>query len=79
MVTSEMQSKYRNGVYSSTATFFGLSTDTKPTGDTVGNGSFYVKIDLVGKTDENGNPVNCIACYDAENEKWYPDDDEEGT
>ena len=61
------------------ATFFGLSTDPKPVGADVANGSFYVKIDLVGKTDENGNPVNCIACYDAENEKWSPDDDEEGT
>ena len=62
-----------------TEVFFGLSTDDKPRSPMVGNGSFYVKIDLVGKTDENGDPVNCIACYDAENDKWHPDDDEEGT
>ena len=79
MVTPENNPQLQDGVYSASVTYFGLSTDTKPTGAGVANGSFYVKIDLVGKTDENGNPVNCIACYDAENEKWYPDDDEEGT
>ena len=41
------------------ATFFGLSTDTKPTGDTVANGSCFLEMDT-GK----------IWFYDADGAQW---------
>ena len=47
---------------------YGLSTDQKPVGPTVANGTFYIYIDRVG-TDQNK-----LACYDAENGKWYPEE-----
>ena len=67
-----------NGVYKGAETLYGLSTDTKPTN--VGNGSVFVAIDLVGSKDENGNAINFISCFDAENGEWYPQEsnDNEG-
>lgn len=51
------------------APYYGLSTDEKPTGPAVANGSFYIYIDRIG-TD-----LPKLACYDAENEKWYPEEE----
>ena len=65
------QSEYiNNGVYSGCVTLFGLSTDDKPV--SVGNGSFFIEIDNFGKKDENGDDVNFMYCFDAENQTWYP-------
>lgn len=47
-------------------TYYGKSTDTKPRN--VGNGSWYIKIDKVGSNE------NFLCCYDAEDDKWYPDE-----
>lgn len=47
-------------------TYYGLSGDTKPRN--VGNGSWYISINKVGSGE------NFINCYDAENDKWYPDE-----
>lgn len=60
-----------NGKYMGAEVFFGLSTDTKPTA--CGNGSVFIEIDNVGKKDENGNAVNFICVFDAENSTWYPE------
>ena len=59
-----------NGKYMGAVKLYGLSTDTKPLD--VGNGSFFIEIDNVGKRDENGNVINCLYCFDAENGVWYP-------
>ena len=65
------QSEYvNNGVYKGCVTLFGLSTDDKPTN--VGNGSFFIEIDNFGAKDENGDAVNFMYCFDAENDTWYP-------
>lgn len=61
----------KNGKYMGAVTLYGLSTDSKPTN--VGNGSIYIEIDNVGKKDDNGNPINCVYCFDAENTTWYPE------
>ena len=68
-------SKYYDGdKYMAAQTYYGLSTDTKPT--TVPNGSFFIAIDNIGATDELGNPLNCVYCFDAENSTWYPEESE---
>ena len=59
MITSEKAAQYRNGVYSATETYFGLSTDTKPTGDTVANGSCFLEMD-----------TSKIYFYDADGAEW---------
>lgn len=59
------------GRYMGAVTLFGLSTDDKPVN--VGNGSFFIEIDNFGKKDENGDAVNFIYCFDAENQTWYPE------
>lgn len=65
------QSEYiNNDVYKGCVTLFGLSTDDKPTN--VGNGSFFIEIDNFGAKDENGDAVNFMYCFDAENNEWYP-------
>ena len=51
--------------YYEAETYYGLSTDTKPTN--VGNGSVFIEIDSFGKED-----TPYIFCYDAENSEWYP-------
>lgn len=69
-----------NERYMGSETYFGLSTDSKPSN--CGNGSIYIAIDNIGAKDSDGNPLNFIYCYDAENDKWYPDestDDAEST
>ena len=67
MVTEPVYMK--DGKYMSAQTFYGLSTDTKPT--SCGNGSCYIAVDTgVG------------FFYDAENSEWYPtveDDSSEET
>lgn len=48
-----------NGKYMGSETFYGLSTDTKPT--SCGNGSVFIEIDT------------CTGYFfDAENGEWYP-------
>ena len=59
MITSQNQVQLQDGVYISAVTLFGLSTDSKPTGDTVGNGSCFLEMDT-GKA----------YFYDAENSQW---------
>lgn len=59
MITSENAAQYRDGVYSAAATYFGLSTDTKPTGDTVGNGSCFLEMD-----------TSKVFFYDADGALW---------
>lgn len=59
MITNVNSPQLRDGVYSSAATYFGLSTDAKPTGPEIGNGSCYLEMDS-GK----------IWFYDAENSQW---------
>lgn len=59
MITSEKAAQYRDGVYSAAETFFGLSTDTKPTGADVANGSAFIELDA-GK----------LYFYDADGAQW---------
>ena len=59
MVTAENATQYRNGVLSMSENFFGMSTDEKPTGDAVGNGSCFVELD-----------THKFFFYDAENAQW---------
>ena len=54
-----------NGKYMGAETFYGLSTDTKPT--SCGNGSIFIAIDNIEKTD-----ANFAYMFDAENSVWYP-------
>ena len=63
MVTEPVYMK--DGKYMSAQTFYGLSTDTKPT--SCGNGSFFIAVDNIGKAD-----ANSVYCFDAENSTWYP-------
>ena len=77
MVTPEKSVQIISGVAVAAETYSGLSTEEKPRN--VGNGSWFVSIDKVGKKDADGNPENFLSCYDAENDKWYPDEDEEGS
>lgn len=60
-----------NGKYMGAETFYGLSTDSKPT--SCGNGSVFIEIDNVGKKDSDGNHVPFFYMFDATNSKWYPD------
>lgn len=55
-----------NGAFFGADIRFGLSTDNKPTD--CGNGTFYIMIDKVGSGE------NFVACYDAENGVWYPEE-----
>ena len=55
-----------NGVYCRAETYFGLSTDEKPTAG-IGNGSAFVAIDKVGSDDDPW-----LFFFDAENATWYP-------
>ena len=59
MTTEENATQYRNGVYSKACDYWGLSTDTKPTGDTVGNGSRFLEMDTAK-----------IYLYDADGAEW---------
>lgn len=59
-----------NGKYMGAETFYGLSTDSKPT--SCGNGSFFIAVDNIGKAD-----VNSVYCFDAENSTWYPVESDE--
>lgn len=65
-----------NGKYMGAVTLYGLSTDTKPV--TVGNGSVFIEIDNVGKQDADGNAVNAVYMFDAENSTWYPEIETDG-
>ena len=65
-----------NGKFMGAVTLYGLSTDTKPV--SVGNGSVFIEIDNVGKTDESGNAVNAVYMFDAENATWYPEIETDG-
>lgn len=51
-----------NGKYMGAETFYGLSTDSKPT--TCGNGSVFIEVDT-----QNG------FFFDASAGKWYPEAD----
>ena len=77
MVTPENIVQYVDGVAVVSEPYYGLSTDDKPRN--VANGSWYVSIDKVGKKDADGNFENFLNCYDAENDKWFPDEYEEGS
>lgn len=59
MVTTGSANQYNNGVLSKAENYFGKSTDTKPTGDTVGNGSAFIEMDS-GK----------LYFYDADGAEW---------
>lgn len=59
MVTTDRQSQLRDNVFSQSCTYFGLSTDEKPTGATVANGSCFLELDT-GK----------IYFFDADNSQW---------
>lgn len=69
MVTEPVYMK--DGKYMSAQPFYGLSTDTKPT--SCGNGSIFIAIDNIGKED-----AVVAYCFDAENGKWYPDEESNG-
>ena len=56
----------KDGKYMGAVTFYGLSTDTKPTN--VGNGSKFIEVDNAGKAD---TPYEYY--FDAENSAWYPE------
>lgn len=58
MISSVQSQQLINGVWVRTTTYYGLSTDTKPT-DGVGNGSAFLEMDT-GK----------IYFYDVENTTW---------
>ena len=77
MVTQEHSVQVIDGVLMTDQTFKGLSTDDKPR--PVANGSWYISIDKIGKKAADGSYENFINCYDAENDKWFPDEDEEGS
>ena len=53
-----------NGKYMGATTFYGLSTDSKPT--SAGNGSVFIEVDT-------GNGF----FFDAENDVWYPQTESE--
>ena len=59
MVTTDNQAQYQDGTYSHVCTYFGLSTDSKPTGATVANGSCFLEMNT-GK----------IYFYDAYGAQW---------
>lgn len=58
MVSVERTVQYINNVACVISTYYGLSTDTKPT-DGVGNGSRFVEMD-----------TSKIYCYDLTGETW---------
>ena len=58
MITIDKQIQERNGTIGVNATFYGLSTDTKPT-TKVSNGSCFIEMDT-GKA----------YFFDAENSEW---------
>lgn len=58
MITEPVYMK--DGKYMSAQTFYGLSTDTKPT--SCGNGSIFIEID-----------TGSGFFFDAENSTWYPE------
>lgn len=60
-----------NGKYMGAETFYGLSTDSKPT--SCGNGSTFIEIDNFMKKDEDGNYVTFLYVFDASASKWYPE------
>lgn len=59
MITAENQIQLQDGVYTGPVTLFGLSTDTKPTGAEVANGSCFLEMDTAK-----------IFFYDADGETW---------
>ena len=59
MVTTGSANQYNNGVLSKAENYFGKSTDEKPTGDAVGNGSIFMEMD-----------TSTIYLYDAEAAQW---------
>lgn len=57
MITTDRNAQLINGVYYDTATYYGLSTDTKPA--VAGNGSAFIEMDT-GK----------VFFFDAEGAAW---------
>ncbi len=58
MISVEKTTQYINNVAVIISTYWGVSTDTKPT-DGVGNGSRFIEMD-----------TSKIYCYDAAGETW---------